>query len=56
VPVDPRDDVPELITTPPELPFVVAPVSSDADPELPDDAAPDAMYTTPVFPTELVPV
>ena len=25
-------------------------------PNEPDDAAPDAMYTTPVFPTELVPV
>ena len=56
IPLDPRDEVPELITTPPELPRVAAPVNRDADPDDPDEAAPDPMYTTPVLPTEEVPV
>ena len=56
VPVDPRDEVPELITTPPEFPVVAAPDNTDTLPEFPMDAVPEPANVFPELPRVAAPV
>ena len=55
IPLDPSDDVPELISTPPELPDVAAPENTEIAPDEPDEAVPDAKRAYPVLPRVAAP-